>query len=101
MLFSLTSIINIFQFRLPLAQLMGIIEEDDDFCSSIYPPAEDGNKTEADSDESDDEHVGDFNHLPREILNQPCEIVPLAEEQDYEPEDLIPLSELRASFLLY
>lgn len=90
--------VNRYFFRLSLAQLVDLIEEDDIVNSNVYIlPPENGNETEADSDESDDEHVGDINHLPRGILNQLCEFVPVVEDEEYEPEDLIPLSELRKS----
>lgn len=78
---------------------MNILEEDDDIPESnlyILPPEEE-NDTEADSDESDDEHVGNVNHLPRGILSQQCEMVPLEEESDddSDPEESMPLSQLR------
>lgn len=40
------------------------------------------------------------NHLPRGILNKPCEVVPL-DEDDWELEDLLPLSTLQKNMKTY
>jgi hypothetical protein len=79
---------------LTLAQLIDFLEEDD-FSSRpdvfILPP-DNGNETEADSDESHDEHLGNINHLPRGILNQSFEI---QEEFESDDEDFLTLAELQ------
>lgn len=54
-------------------------------------PPDDANDTEEDSDQSDEEHEGNINHLPRGVLNQTCEAVGL-NENDWDPEDFLPLS---------
>lgn len=59
----------------------------------IEPPEEGDGNSEEDSDNSDDEHVGDINHLPRGILCQGAEVRRRVDDE-YEAEDLIPLAEL-------
>ncbi|KAH0818194.1 hypothetical protein GEV33_004597 [Tenebrio molitor] len=70
---------------LTLAQLIDFLEEDD-FSSRpdvfILPP-DNGNETEANSDENHDEQLGNINHLPRGILNQSFEI----QEEEFESDD--------------
>lgn len=74
---------SLFQlFRLPLTELIGILAEDDDILkSNIYILApEDEYDTEVDSDESDKEHIGNINQLPRYILSHPCKMTALVPE---------------------
>lgn len=56
-------------------------------------PDDPGVDTEEDSDNSDDEHIGDVNHLSRGILQQNCEIRHRFQE-DFDEDDLIPLARL-------
>jgi hypothetical protein len=60
---------------------------------NIEPPEEYNGDSGEDNDNSDDEHVGDVNHLPRGILCQGAEIRRVVDDE-YEAEDLIPLAEL-------
>lgn len=80
-----------------LAQLLDCLEEDDALPESniyILPPDE-GDDTEADSDQSDDEHEANINNLPRGILSQTCEMVYVNDDEDSDPEDLLPLTVLQ------
>nr|XP_023024004.1 piggyBac transposable element-derived protein 2-like [Leptinotarsa decemlineata] len=84
---------------LSLAELVDILEEEDNVPQSniyILPP-EDEYETGVDTDESDDEHIGDINHLPRGILSQPCQMTALfPESEEYsDSEDSLPLSQLQ------
>lgn len=80
-----------------MAQLLDCLEEDDNLPESniyILPPDE-GGDTEADSDQSDDEHEANINNLPRGILSQACEMVYANNDEESDPEDLLPLAVLR------
>lgn len=75
---------------------MDIIEDDDFYSPDVFIlPPDNTNETDVDSDESDDDHVGNVNHLPRGILRQPCELVHDDDDDEYEAEDLMTLAELR------
>lgn len=73
---------------------MDCLEESEDVpASNIYIlPPDDGNETEADSDQSDDEHQANINNLPRGILSQECEMVYNDSHEDSNPEYILPLS---------
>lgn len=95
----MTSIHIYFNFRLSLAELVDILDDEEDTAETdiyILPP-ENEYDTEADSDYSDDEHIGNINHLPRGILSKPCEIVSMEtnSNDDSDPEDILPLADLR------
>lgn len=49
--------------------------------------------TDEDSDNSDEEHIDDINHLPRGILRQGGEIRHVVDDE-YDADDLIPLAQL-------
>lgn len=91
-------------FRLTLADLLDCIEDEPNVPNSniyILPPVGEGDNTDVDSDDSDEEHSANVNNLPRSILCQPCEVVPTEDEDDnYDFDDLIPLSELRKKLIL-
>ncbi|KAI4467745.1 transposase is4 [Holotrichia oblita] len=77
---------------------MDIIEDDAINSPDVFIlPPDNSNETDVDSDESDDDHVGNVNHLPRGILSQPCELVRDDDDDEYEAEDLMTLVELRRS----
>lgn len=63
----------------------------------ITPPQETAAETEEDSDKSDDKHEAIINHLSRGILQQDCEVTYKNNDDNFDEEDLIPLSYLRTA----
>ncbi|ERL87291.1 hypothetical protein D910_04686 [Dendroctonus ponderosae] len=82
---------------LSLHQLVDILENDSDGDEllDIYmePPEVTEGDVDEDSDKSDDDHEGDINHLPRQILHKGGEIRH-AVDDEYDADDLIPLAQL-------
>lgn len=82
-----------------LHELIAALEEDDslqDNISEVYilPPQNEGAETDEDSDASDDEHTGNVNHFSKGILDNKCEFR-ITNDDDYDKEDLLPLSRLQ------
>lgn len=68
-------------FRLTTNEILALLEADDigeidatERILYVTPPDEGGNVTDVDSDNSDDEHEGDLNHLGRRLLAAECEL---------------------------
>ncbi|KAJ8931100.1 hypothetical protein NQ314_016036 [Rhamnusium bicolor] len=88
------SLYNTSRGGLSLYELLEALEEnEDDTCVDIFAiPPEDGNETEQDSDNSDDEHEANLNHLGPNMLRTECVMQQVTndeqvDEQDDEQED--------------